>query len=170
MLILEKELSIQTDLAQRLRTNLNEERERTRELEGLLALKTSDNHDLLENLTRQANITATKYRAESEAYQQQLLKTQAELAALKSSSDLHSREYAKTLEDKTSQITDLTQKYGYLASEFQSLLNDSMTKLSRNLESAALEWKQNSATAIKAKEVQRKKLDDFYLGKSAPNC
>nr|KAJ3422378.1 hypothetical protein HK105_008372 [Polyrhizophydium stewartii] len=156
---------MKNDLNARLRGQLQEQRQRIEQLEEMLDIKTQDRIELTLDMSRQYKTMQSEMISKVNALEKQVLDLKTKLAQVQTAYGEARRLHENILTEKDALLEEQNMKMTYMTNEFETMLNETLGRMSRKLEIASQRWKDNDQVALSETNVKR--LEDFQLTRIA---
>lgn len=161
--ILQKELDHSNDLTYRLKHKSLSQRQAIDNLSDQLHLKSLDRIDITSDMTRQYKSMQAEMTAKIENLENLVAELKTKLANSQQSSQDAAMEYQRIIKQKDETIDEQKLKMIYMSNEFESMLNETLSKMSRKLEAVSQRWKENDSMHLS--ENNQRRLADFHLNR-----
>ncbi|KAI9008267.1 hypothetical protein BC832DRAFT_553576 [Gaertneriomyces semiglobifer] len=158
---LSRELAIQGDLNDRLKQQIERQRVRITDLEERLERKFKDGLDLASDMGRQYKSMQADMASRIGALEQQVLDLNTKLEAAHATIKDMAKEHERATMEKDTMIEDQQVKMSYMSTEFETMLNETLAKMAKKLESVSQRWKDSDN--IHLSDVNQRRLADFHL-------
>ncbi|KAI8929366.1 hypothetical protein BC831DRAFT_444162 [Entophlyctis helioformis] len=162
---LQRELEMKNDLNARLRQQTNEYRSRVEMLEDQLDIKNQDRLELTSDMSRQYKTMQSEMIAKVNALEKTVLDLKTKLAQIQSAYAEAARLHENVTTEKDALIEEQNMKMTYMTNEFETMLNETLARMSKKLEIASQRWKDNDQVTLSETNVKR--LEDFQLTRIA---
>ncbi|KAI8816182.1 uncharacterized protein EV422DRAFT_623684 [Fimicolochytrium jonesii] len=150
---LTRELAHQSSLSHRLQLTIESQGARITDLEDVVERKGKDQMDLSTDMGRQYKVMQREMCAKVAG----VAGDSACQAALAESL----RERAQIVAEKEAVLEDQHQKMSYMSNKFESMLNETLGKMHKKLETVSQRWKESDN--IHLSDVNQRRLADFHL-------
>ncbi|KAI9352575.1 hypothetical protein BDR26DRAFT_849476 [Obelidium mucronatum] len=115
------------------------------------------------HMSRQYKSMQSEMTARINSLESQVADLKAKLAASQTASQEATKEFIRIIAIKDEVIEEQNVKMSYMSSEFESMLNETLQKMSRKLDIVSNRWKENDNMQIS--EGNSRKLGDFQLNR-----
>ncbi|KAJ3069175.1 hypothetical protein HDU98_007756 [Podochytrium sp. JEL0797] len=130
-------------------------------LESELQQKDVDGHEITSDMSRQYKSMQSEMAARIDALEATVKELKDKLAMSQTANQESTKEYLRIIAIKDEVIEEQNVKMSYMSAEFESMLNETLQKMSRKLEVVSTRWKENDNMQIS--EGNSRKLADFHL-------
>ncbi|KAI8819745.1 uncharacterized protein EV422DRAFT_588548 [Fimicolochytrium jonesii] len=158
---LTRELAHQSSLSHRLQLTIEAQRARILELEDVVERKGKDRMDLSTDMGRQYKAMQSEMCAKVAGLEGVVAELGGRLAASQAALAESLRERAQIVAEKETALEDQHQKMSYMSNEFESMLNETLGKMHKKLETVSQRWKESDN--IHLSDVNQRRLADFHL-------
>ncbi|KAI9099923.1 hypothetical protein DFS34DRAFT_616481 [Phlyctochytrium arcticum] len=158
---LTRELALQTALNGRMKLQLDQQKANTNELQELLERKSRDRMDLTSDMGRQYKSMQSEMAARIETLETQVADLTSNLAIAHTALQDSNRDNERILAERDTTIEDQQVKMSYMSAEFESMLNETLAKMAKKLETVSNRWKESDN--IHLSDVNQRRLADFHL-------
>ncbi|KND02179.1 uncharacterized protein SPPG_02668 [Spizellomyces punctatus DAOM BR117] len=156
-----RELALQTDLNSRLKMQMDQQKARIAHLEDQLEKKSKDRLDLTSDMGRQYKSMQAEMSSRIVTLESQVADLNTKLTAAQTALQDAARDHERVLAAKETAIEDQQVKMSYMSAEFESMLNETLAKMAKKLESVSQRWKESDN--IHLSDVNQRRLADFHL-------
>ncbi|KAI9365497.1 hypothetical protein DFJ73DRAFT_808007 [Zopfochytrium polystomum] len=153
--ILQRELDHSNSLAERLKFRNYDQKS--------LVLKSMDRIDVTSDMTRQYKTMQAEMTVRIQSLEAQVAELKTKLSMTQKAAQDAALEYQKVIEQKDEIIEEQNIKMGYMSSEFENMLNETLSKMSRKLDAVSQRWKENDTMHLS--ESNSRRLADFHLSR-----
>ncbi|KAJ3243850.1 hypothetical protein HDU78_011752 [Chytriomyces hyalinus] len=161
--ILLKELQHSTERNDRLQTHHVSAKAAIQQLEVQLEMKQQDRLEITSDMSRQYKSMQSEMTSRIRSLEAQVEDLKGKLAASQTANQESSKEYLRILAIKDEVIEEQNVKMSYMSAEFESMLNETLAKMARKLDTVSQRWKENDNMQIS--EGNSRKLADFHLNR-----
>ncbi|KAJ3171624.1 hypothetical protein HDU88_007704 [Geranomyces variabilis] len=156
-----RELAHQTSQNAALRAFMEEQKTRQTLLEEQLERRAKDRLDLTADMARQYKSMQAEMAVKIGVLENQVTDLNAKLNAASAALIECGRERNAIMNEKNAALDDQQVKMSYMSAEFESMLNETLAKMSKKLETVSNRWKETDA--INLSDVNQRRLGDFHL-------
>ncbi|KXS17637.1 hypothetical protein M427DRAFT_30421 [Gonapodya prolifera JEL478] len=160
--VLQQELEIQRDLVVRLRSQATTQKQRIQELEELVERRTVERIEVENDMKAQINRLKSEMVQKVTLLQTELENTQAQFARTNQANESTIRDLNKNLNEKEILIDDQNAKMMFLSSEFEAMLNETLSKITEKLGVVNQQWDD-----VQLSQLNQGRLSDFNLTRLA---
>ncbi|KAJ3212088.1 hypothetical protein HDU82_003855 [Entophlyctis luteolus] len=147
--------------AERLKSANGEQRNEIARLVSELDEKRADRIDVTADMARQYKCMQSEMMSKINALEAQVEDLKVKLAITQNASQEAAKEYLQIIATKDEVIEEQNVKMSYMSAEFESMLNETLAKMSRKLEIVSARWKENDNMQLS--DGNSRKLADFHL-------
>ncbi|ORY37959.1 hypothetical protein BCR33DRAFT_854415 [Rhizoclosmatium globosum] len=158
-----KELEHETLLNDRLKSASQIQRSRIENLTVELENKQVDRLEITSDMSRQYKSMQSEMTAKINSLEAQVADLKAKLAQSQASSQESTKEYLRIIAIKDEVIEEQNVKMSYMSAEFESMLNETLQKMSRKLDIVSNRWKEQDNMQLS--DGNTRKLADFQLNR-----
>ncbi|KAI9206019.1 uncharacterized protein BJ171DRAFT_612460 [Polychytrium aggregatum] len=163
--VLIRDLEFKTDLNSRLQSQLTVQKQSMMDMEEQLETRSKDRLELSADMSRQYKCMQSEMASKINQLENQVAELRTKLAATQNAAQEAAKEHARAIEEKDLIIEDQNAKMAYMSSEFEAMLNDTLSKMTKKLEVVSQQWKENDN--IHLSETSQRRLADFKLTRLA---
>ncbi|KAJ3162045.1 hypothetical protein HDU86_005743 [Geranomyces michiganensis] len=156
-----RELAHQSSQNAVLRAQMEEQKTRQALLEEQLERRTKDRQDLTADMARQYKSMQAEMAVKIGMLENQVTDLNAKLSATNAALIECGRERDAIVAEKNAALDDQQVKMSYMSAEFESMLNETLAKMSKKLETVSNRWKETDN--INLSDVNQRRLADFHL-------
>ncbi|KAJ3296244.1 hypothetical protein HK104_001809 [Borealophlyctis nickersoniae] len=156
-----RELELQRDLNARLKTQVSEQKIKIDTMEEQLEHRSQDRLDLTSDMSRQYKTMQAEMISRINGLESQVTDLKSKLEKTQLAMQKATEEHNRIVSEKDVVIEDQNVKMAYMSAEFESMLNDTLAKMTKKLESVSQKWKENDN--IRLSDVNQRRLADFHL-------
>ncbi|ORX77290.1 hypothetical protein BCR32DRAFT_295710 [Anaeromyces robustus] len=129
------------------------------ELKQELANSTSDRYSITSDMNKQYRQLQNNMITKIKVLEAKVCELQNQLNVAKLALQESAKEHARIIAEKDSLIEDQNVKMTYLSSEFETMLNETVTRMTNKLEIVTNKWKDD----IHLSEINQRRLADFHI-------
>ncbi|KAI8906642.1 hypothetical protein DFJ77DRAFT_196396 [Powellomyces hirtus] len=159
--VLHRELAFQTSTSAVLRLQMEEQKARIAQLEEQLERKSKDRLDLTSDMGRQYKSMQAEMAVKIGGLEMQVVELTNRLNATNLALQECGRERNAIVAEKDAALEDQQVKMSYMSAEFESMLNETLAKMAKKLETVSQRWKESDN--IHLSDVNQRRLADFHL-------
>lgn len=149
-------------IAKHLKT-IHEQKLRIESLVDQLESRASDRIQLTSDMSRMYKSMQTQLNAKIESQDVEIDELKEKVAALQAEREALKLAGEKTVEEKDAIIDEQGIKMSYMSNEFEQMLNDTLSKMTKRIELVSSRWKESEG--LKISEASQKRLADFSISK-----
>jgi len=129
------------------------------ELKQELANSTIDRYSITADMNKQYRQLQNNMITKIKTLEAKVCELQNQLNVAKLALQESAKEHARIIAEKDSLIEDQNVKMSYLSSEFETMLNETVTRMTNKLEFVTSKWKDD----IHLSEINQRRLADFHI-------
>ncbi|KAJ3355359.1 hypothetical protein HDU91_005678 [Kappamyces sp. JEL0680] len=164
---------VKNEINARLRQQVYEHKQKIQHLETQAELRAQDRLDLTSDMARQFKTMQAELISEVNRLENITFELQTKLTGLQTVYADEKKRHAETVSDKDATIEELNMKMSYMTSEFETMLAETLSKITKKLEIVSTRylvslltaplgrWKENDQISLSEQNARR--LDDFQL-------
>ncbi|KAI8911561.1 hypothetical protein EDD86DRAFT_188568, partial [Gorgonomyces haynaldii] len=162
---LKRELELKNEMLARTRNNMSLQKDRITELEQLIELQTKDRLDLTSDMSRQYKTMQAELIAKVNILQRENLDLKTRLTHLQTQHVDEIQQLEEMQSQKETIIEEQNLKMAYMTSEFEGMLSETLSKMTKKIELVTQRWKETDQVVISDSNMRR--LEDFNLTRIA---
>ncbi|KAJ3044527.1 hypothetical protein HDV00_001954 [Rhizophlyctis rosea] len=156
-----RELELRNDLNARLKVHVADQKARILALEEQLDNRSQDRLELTSDMSRQYKTMQSEMMSRINMLEAQVVDLKTKLARTETAMAKQAEDNARILTEKDITIEDQNVRMTYMSNEFESMLNETLAKMSKKLETVSQKWKESDNVHLS--DVNQRRLADFHL-------
>ncbi|KAJ3047998.1 hypothetical protein HK097_010972 [Rhizophlyctis rosea] len=156
-----RELELRNDLNARLKLHIAEQKARILALEEQLDHRSQDRLELTSDMSRQYKTMQSEMLSRINMLEGQVTELKVKLARTETTMQKAAEDHTRVISEKDLIIEDQNVRMTYMSNEFESMLNETLAKMSKKLETVSLKWKESDNVHLS--DVNQRRLADFHL-------